>query len=348
SAPLRLPRTWLMAGWFVLALLAGILAGANQVTAILFFVPALLVAAAMPPLLAIAWLQGNRQDGLTWRRGAVAFWGGATVSTLLAVVLEFALPLFVVALLLGRSDLLYYNFSGLLTALEGNEVSRALTNPAFVFAFIQLTIIAPLVEETVKPLVTLPLIGRLARRDAFLVAAMAGAGFAVLENVLYAGTGLSIWAGILLVRATGAAIHPVGAGLVGLSLRDLLNGERDAARNGLARFGLAVGLHALWNGGSLLVITLAGARFFGPQPAGLNVMGLSIAGIALAFLIVLGLGALWLGRTVLARLETPGLEATPALDVQFLFSNRAVALWAIACLIVVVPASVMALRGLLR
>ncbi|MGB8648390.1 MAG: hypothetical protein WCF84_24350, partial [Anaerolineae bacterium] len=42
SAPLRLPRTWLMAGWFVLALLAGILAGANQVTAILFFVPALL------------------------------------------------------------------------------------------------------------------------------------------------------------------------------------------------------------------------------------------------------------------------------------------------------------------
>jgi hypothetical protein len=232
--------------------------------------------------------------------------------------------------------------------LAGKDIASAITNPGFVYVFVQIALIAPLAEEFAKPLVALPLLGRLTRRDAFWVGAMAGAGFATLENVLYAGFGYYFWAGILVVRAAGGAIHPLGAGLVGLSWRDILNGEPNAWRNGLARFGMAVGVHALWNGGSLLVITLAGARFFGQLPAEINVLGLSAAGTTLAFLIVLGLATLWMGRALAQRARLPSLPAAESADLQFTLSDRAVAIWALACLVAIVPAGITGLQLLVR
>jgi hypothetical protein len=230
-----------------------------------------------------------------------------------------------------------------------------------VFVFIEIAVIAPLVEEFAKPLVTLPLLGRLARRDAFLVAAMAGAGFAALENVIYTGFGLPFWVGILVVRALGGAIHPLGAGLVGLGWRDVLRGEARAGLKLAGRFGVAVGMHALWNGGSLLVITLAGARFFGELPPEIDILGLSAAGTTLALLVVLGLFALWLGRFVVQRTEvpveptsaSPRPEARPEGSVepsgpQFALSDRAVAIWALACLAAIVPAGIAGLQLLMR
>ena len=180
----------------------------------------------------------------------------------------------------------------MLTGLAGQQIARAITNPGFILAFIQLAVIAPIAEEIAKPLVTLPLIGRLARREAFLVAGMAGAGFSALENVIYTSFGAYLWAGVLALCALGGAIHPLGAGLGGLSWRDVLNGERDAWRQGLARFRLAVGMRALWNWGSLIVVVPGGAQFFGKVPAEVNILGVTAAGTMLALLIVLGLAAL--------------------------------------------------------
>jgi protease prsW family protein len=214
--------------------------------------------------------------------------------------------------------------------------------------FIQVAIIAPVVEELVKPLVTLPLVGRLSRRDAFLMGAMAGAGFAAIENVLYAGFGFYFWAGILLVRALGGAIHPLGSGLVALGWRDILRGEPKAWLNGLARFGLAVGMHALWNGGSLLVITLAGAKFFGDLPPEIDVLGVSAAGTTLALLIVLGLIALWLGRSIAQKARLPETLNREPVEPDFILSDRHIAIWALACLVAIVPIGITGLRLLLR
>jgi len=198
--------------------------------------------------------------------------------------------------------------------------------------------------------VMLPLSGRLARREAFLVAAMAGAGFAALENVIYTSFGAYLWAGVLALRALGGAIHPLGAGLVGLSWRDVLNGERDAWRQGLARFGLAVGMHALWNGGSLIVVVLGGAQFAegGKVPSEVNILGVTAAGTMLALLIVLGLAALWLGRATAQRAQSAiALEPGPP-EAEFMLTDRAIAIWAFVCLVAIVPVGVTALRLLLR
>ncbi len=348
SAPLRLPPAWLMAGIFGLCVAAGSVAYQNNIASGLIFPPLLLVAAALPPLLAIAWFMNQEAGGLSWRRGLVAMAGGATVSVALAIFLEILLPVIVLALVFNLGSTVTRHMDKLLSALAGKDIAEALSNPGFIYLFIEVAVIAPLAEELAKPLVTLPLIGRLSRRDAFLVAAMAGAGFASLENVLYAGMGVYLWAGILLVRALGCAIHPLGAGLVGLSWRDILRGEPRAWQRGLLRFGLAAGMHAVWNGGSLLVITLGGAQFFGRLPPEINILGLSAAGTTLALLVVLGLAALWLGRATAGQARLPdGAEGVPA-EAQFILSDRAVAIWALACLVAIVPAGITGLRLLMR
>jgi RsiW-degrading membrane proteinase PrsW (M82 family) len=295
----------------------------------------------------MSWFIGPEAEGLTWRRGLVALAGGATVGVFIAVVLEILLPVVILALVFGLAGLARDSLEAIFEALAGQDVAAAITSPGFIYIFVQVAIIAPLAEELAKPLITLPLIGRLGRREAFLVGAMAGAGFAALENVIYAGFGLYFWAGILLVRALGGAIHPLGSGLVALGWRDVRCGEAGAWPLWFARFGLAAGMHALWNGGSLLVITLAGAGFFGELPPELNVLGLSAAGTTLALLIILGLAALWFGRAV-----GRGTKLSPTLPVEtteaeFTLSNRAIAIWALTCLVAVVPAGIAALQLLM-
>jgi RsiW-degrading membrane proteinase PrsW (M82 family) len=356
SSPLRLPGAWLM--WA--AIFAMSMIGASGISAANFapglFSPPLLVAmAAIPPLLALAWFAGGESGGLTWRRGLTAMAAGATLGVALAVALEGLIAAVVLALVAGLADVALPGVDILFDAMAGNNIARALTNPGLVFVFIQLALIAPLAEEAVKPLVVLPVIGRLARRDAFLVAAMAGAGFAMLENVVYVAAGLPLWAGILLVRAAGGAIQPLGAGLVGLGWRDVLRGEPQAGRKWAARYGAAVGLHALWNGGALLIIALGGAHFFGEMsppvlmggalPPQLDSLGLWTAGATLALVVVLGLFAAWLGRAVARQSTAP---EQPASGAPLVLADRSVAIWALACLAAIVPAGIAALRLVMR
>jgi hypothetical protein len=166
--------------------------------------------------------------------------------------------------------------------------------------------------------------------------------------VIYAGFGFNFWAGVLLVRALGGAIHPLGSGLVTMGWWEVWQGEPNAWHRWLVRFGLAAGMHAVWNGGSLLVITLAGARFFGELPSELDILGLSAAGTTLALLAMLGLAALWLGRAVGQSGDfSPRLKDGPP-EATYQVSDRTVAIWALACLVIIVPAGIAGLRLLIK
>jgi RsiW-degrading membrane proteinase PrsW (M82 family) len=230
----------------------------------------------------------------------------------------------------------------------GTQSVSAVTSQGFIYLFIQLAIIAPIVEEIVKPLIVLPLLGRLSRREAFLVGAMAGAGFAAVENVIYAGFGFFSWAGILMVRALGGAIHPLGAGLVASGWWGVLKGKPGAWSQWFVRFGLAIGIHAFWNGGSLLVITLTQTGFFGPFSTTLNILGLSTAATTLALLVVLGIVALWLGRSLAQKDKIFSLEEGESTNSDFIISDRAAAIWALGCLVAIVPIGISGLQILTR
>ena len=217
SKPMQLPAAYLLAGIFIPLLLAGLIFQLADVLAGFFF-PFLLVACAiLPPLWAVAWMiprASSNEPALTWRRGLLAFAGGATISALIALALEILLPVVAMSLVNDLADAVQSGLRGIVRALSNADVAAALTDPDFVYIFVQLAVIAPLAEELAKPLVTLPLLRRLSKKESFWIGAMAGAGFAALENVIYATAGLTLWAGILIVRALGSALHPLGSGLV--------------------------------------------------------------------------------------------------------------------------------------
>jgi RsiW-degrading membrane proteinase PrsW (M82 family) len=345
-------------GGFVLALATGLGLWQAGALAPLLSPWFIVTAAALPPLAAVVWMVDGRPGWLTWRRAGVAFSAGATVSVLLAIVLEILGPYTILWLLLDLGEPVLDAIEGLLDLLAGGEVAHALTSPGFLAALFGLALVAPLAEEFTKPLVVLPLLAgtethpasRLeSRRDVFLLGAAAGAGFAALENVIYALVGGRYWGGILVVRALGAAVHPLGAGLTALAWHAVLKRDRASRKKPgfwIGCVGLAVGQHALWNGGLALWVALSGATFFGPEPWEANVMGVTIA-VGLLALIALEGAALWMGARVLSRQLDPGLhKATRPPAGEAVPTERAIALWAVVCLLVLLPVGLAALQVL--
>jgi hypothetical protein len=201
------------------------------------------------------------------------------------------------------------------------------------------------VEEFSKSLAVLPLLKGLdSRRHAFLLGVAAGAGFAALENVIYALVGGRYWGGILLVRTLGAAVHPLGTGLAALAWHAILNNRPTTNRNWIGGFVLAVGQHALWNGGLALWIALSGAAFFGPEPWETDVLGISIAVGMLALITLEGV-ALWVGMRELTRRLDPDAGTVVSEGIQ-VSTERAIALWATVCLLVLLPVGLAALQAL--
>lgn len=380
SRVLRLPPLWAW-GWGLLIGLALGEALRRAPIGSLFFPPLFVVAAALPPLAALAWVTQAHPGELSWRQFASAFVVGATLAVGLALALEILLPLIFFGLVDGLYELARQAWRPLVDGLAGDQVGEALSSYSFVFAMIELALVAPLAEEFAKPLFTLPLLKRIGSpRRAFLVGAAAGAGFAALENLLYTGFGVSYWGGVLAVRALGAAIHPLASGLVALAWYRLLGGAGAPRRAGMpgeagmaggagmtgkagmaggagttarpygwaALFAVAVGVHALWNGGIMVLLALAGADFFGKAPPEVDVLGATLAGVLLALLAVLGAAA-WMGlRAAASALFSAEGEVSPVAPFSLAPdsppTDRALALWALICLIFILPLGLAALR----
>lgn len=353
SRPLHLPGWWV----FFLGTLAAMALGAGlraHWTGAFIFPLVYVAAAGLPPMAAFTWALADpagrdAADALTWRKFIVCVLLGGTFSVLLAILLETILPLLGLVLVNGLYDAFASAWRQIIDELAGGSVAQAITSYGFIIALVQLAVIAPLAEELAKPLFILPLIRRAGGpRLAFTLGATAGLGFAAVENLIYTGMGVSAWPGVLALRGLGAAIHPLGAGLSALGWYEAFQAQAaglPAGRVWLKRFAMAVGLHALWNGGSLVIITLSVAQFFGPAPARLDILGVTLFGSVLALLVVAGAAA-WAGlrvdwsRPVQDEAEAPEAGASPPASAGLpsdLDPDRALAIWAVACLVVILP-----------
>lgn len=348
SPPLKAPPLWAFAGAWVALLVVGL--GWLQTDLQYLFFPFVFIAAgALPPLAAVAWSGGARmqagQDEISKRQALLGLTNGATLAVGMAIILEVIFGVTLAVLLSGPLRQVQPGLEALFEELTTPQAGQALGSAAFLAALVELALIAPLVEEFVKPLSVLPML-RAAEtpRRAFLIGAAAGAGFAALENLLYTGFGLEAWGGVLVLRTLGAAIHPLGAGLTAVAWRAALRGEK---ANWLPNYALAVGLHALWNGGSLILITLADARFFGSRPAEVDILGITEAGAVIAALAALGAAA-WAGLRLLAPTPPVGMvgERLSRLTTPS-SSDRLLTLWALLCLVIFLPLGLAAL-SLLR
>jgi RsiW-degrading membrane proteinase PrsW (M82 family) len=326
--PLRLLPAWALGGGLVLALALGLSLWQAEVSRA-FLMPVLVaVAAALAPLAVISWVMGRQPGAITARRGWVALGLGATASTTLAYLLNTLLSAAVLFLVFGLADELLPLAEDLLESLQFGPLTADLVSPWFVIAFVEVAVMAPLVEELVKPLPLLPLLKRLSSpRDALLLGALAGAGFAIVENILYAALLGPAWGGVLATRAMGAALHPLGTGLVAVAWWRVLHSEPDAASLWARNYGLAVAAHALWNGTCVVAATVAHAWFQGWE---VDLLGITDGAVLLALLAAEGLGLLVALRALTQRGEPVAMPSTEP-------SERSIAVWGLVCLVVLLP-----------
>lgn len=365
SGTLRLPSAAILGLGFCMALWAGEITRQIGLGAV-FFPPLFLLAGALPSLAAVSWVtrrgespaqpsteaaDGERLSAqpaseFTWQQFSLAFVLTSLLAVALALFLEILLPLPLLFLVQGLGETLEEAWSALLDSglhkLDASALAASFWSGMFVLA-----LVAPLVQEFCKSLpvlLVMPVLrprtqpAALTRRQVFLLGVTAGAGFAVVENWLYAGVGLAWdsgwWGMVLIVSALGAGIHPLGTGLVAVGRYDAFRSEK-AGSTWLKFYSLAVGMRVLWNATSytlLWLLLVSGTRRL--QPILSRADALAFFAVALLCVLAVGGAAALYGLQWWARRAG---EQTPAagefsLEVA-LQDDRSMALWAVACLI---------------
>ena len=335
SRPFKLVPGYVFLLIFVAALGLGNLVLNFDIASEFLFPPLFVLGAALPTVTVIAWTVRRLGWPVTWRQAALAFVAGSTLSVIVAILLESFLP-FVLYRLFAPLEEAAYFLSYELTSGSSGLLERLLTSPLLLAFLIITALEAPLPEEFAKAL-GITFFGRkriLDERQAFIIGMVSGAGFAILENMLYEGlyaqSGGWSWGGITLLRGFGSVLHPLTTGLVTL-------GWFRARKSGwgalLKAYLVAVGLHTLWNGGFLPFVYLTGLDYYAISEGSLSIYGQGIEILLVAFLVILSIGLWWLLRRVTAGMAQ---DVAPDLTPKSI-SPRALAIWGSACLMVIVP-----------
>lgn len=335
SGSLKLPPIY--AFWIAFAMVLGLgnLLLYFRVSQAFLFPPVFALGATLPTIGVVAWAARRLGWPITWRQGALALISGGTLSIFVAILLETFLP-YLAYVLIAPLRFLANSF-GDITALSGpGFLERLFFSPLLIIFLITTALAAPIPEELAKALY-LPIFGRIRltnERQVVLVGLASGAGFAILENMLYEGlyaqyNGWS-WGGVTLLRGIGAVLHPFCTSLVALGWWRM---RADGVGRLLKAYALAVGLHTLWNGGFEAFVYLTGLEYYAGVGPSLSLYGTAVQGLLVAYLVALALALWWLFRrmvTELAQEIAPDLSPT-------VVSSRVLAGWALACALVIVP-----------
>jgi hypothetical protein len=245
------------------------------------------------PIAAIVWIAIGGLPVGSWRRVWATFGISMIGSTLAAIILEYSLvglaavaggmvaafnPKWLTILQQVRNQLTNSNdMQTLLTSL-----APYLTNPLVFLAVLLFTAgIAPIIEEAIKPAAVWMLGKQLqSPAEGFALGAICGAGFAMLEGTLAAGSmGQMLGIGPV-VRLPSSLMHITASGIMGWAIASFRLDRRVWRLVG--KYLLAAGIHSLWNGSAVLAVF--GALRFTLQNASPDLLG--------SLLVVTGIGIL--------------------------------------------------------
>ena len=334
SSLVKMPAFYIY--WIILALVMGLgsLILNIELSVELLFPPIFMLGAALSVLAVLAWAYRKMGWPITWRQAGLAFISGSTLSIIVTILLGTTLP-YIAYMLLEPLWYVADEFADLAWGSPG-FIERLFSSP-LILVFLAVTAVeAPIPEEFAKAL-GIPLFGRMRiqnGRQAFAIGLASGAGFAVLENMLYEGLYASYngwgWGGITLLRSIGSVLHPIGTGIIALGWFRMKDG---GAGKLLKAYLLSVGLHTFWNGGFEPLVYLTGMDYFAGEGPSLSLYGETLSAMLVGYLILLSAGLWWLLRKIVNELsEGITVDLTPAT-----ISRRAVAVWALVCTIVIVP-----------
>jgi RsiW-degrading membrane proteinase PrsW (M82 family) len=204
-----------------------------------------------------------------------------------------------------------------------------------VIVFLVITALeAPIPEEFAKALGPV-LMGRRIQteRQAFAIGLASGAGFAILENMLYQGiyadwSGWG-WAGVTTLRAFGSVMHPLGTAIIALAWFRARQRDHGWLRRLAGAYLLSVGLHTLWNGGFQIFVYLTGMDYYQE----VSIYGMYVELMLIIFLVLISIGLWGILRRYVVRLGREEQAEVASWHV----SRRALALWAFACAAIIIP-----------
>jgi len=335
SSKFKLPTFYIF--WITLGLVLGIgvLVLENNISTNFLFPPLFILGAALSVLVVLAWAYGRMGFPITWRQASLAFVSGSTLSIIVTLILGSILT-YVIYMLVSPFWYLAEEIAYLGWGAPG-FIERIFASP-FIIVFLVVTALeAPIPEEFAKAL-GIPMFGRgriQNERQAFAIGLASGAGFAILENMLYEGMYAQFygwgWAGITLLRSIGTVLHPLGTGIIALGWFRMKEGG--GAGKLFKAYLLSVGLHTLWNGGFEPLLYLTGLEYFAGEGASLSLYGETLSVLLVGYLTLLSLGLWWLLRKIVNEIServTPDIEPVSV-------SRRAIAAWAVACALVIIP-----------
>jgi hypothetical protein len=289
---------WLMLLAYPLVLLTGSLAfRAGWLAGWVF--PLLQIPAATLP---VFWLSGMALRGLA-SDSRLQRWGifglGLTLSPALIMVVELgviAVLVLVFAIRIGSDQSRLFELMLLAQRLQYAEADPEaifailepfLLQPGFlivVFGFV--AILVPLVEEALKPAGVWLLAGREPNpAQGFAAGVLSGAGYALFENLFITAPGEQ-WALISIGRIGTTTMHILTAGMTGYALAGAWSRGRYLRLAVI--FGVAVLIHALWNGLTLFSVASAVSL---TDPISQRLGGAEQAGVIILFALYLALFA---------------------------------------------------------
>ncbi|MEO7003212.1 MAG: PrsW family glutamic-type intramembrane protease, partial [Ktedonobacterales bacterium] len=244
-----LPPWWALAALTALALAASVvilhidlLTGDGTGGAFGVF-PLAALCGILPAFTILAFTSQRLGQPSTRRRVWMSLFYGMTLAPLAAVILELIFTV-IIAAVLGVN-------AGAVSSL--NTVPQ--TGTQILAIILIVSVVAPLVEESVKPLGAVLAMRRLRTpAEAFLVGMAGGIGFDMFETLGYIGQGQADWIYVAIERIGAGLLHGVGAGMVGLGWYYFINGKGVRLRwlRGIGCGVYAVLQHGLFNGSNAI------------------------------------------------------------------------------------------------
>ena len=219
------------------------------------------------PILSLIWISAGGLPSMSRRRLWSVFGYGMVGGPLAAMLLEYMLigiaAVVIGVLVVANPDLRTIidqiktqvananagDLQALLTVLAPYIMNPLVILSILVFA----AVLAPLIEEAVKPAVIWFLRKRLrSSAEGFVLGALCGAGFAMMEGLLAASGATQMWSFGLVGRAAASLMHITSSGLLGWAIASAQLKKR--YRQLVLTYLLSVSIHGLWNGSAIMAV----------------------------------------------------------------------------------------------